>query len=141
MTFGLRGTFAAGATFQRSEVSGSSGSVTPAGARVSAVGGVLALPSNMGSVDRTVCSILPEAGATVGYQVMDNLRVFVGYNVLSWTNVGRAGERIDRNVNGTFIPDPTTGTAAGVGQPFPTTRERDSSFWVHGWTAGVEFRW
>lgn len=141
MTFGLRGTIAAGATFQRSEVAGASGSVTPAGGTVGAVGGVLALPSNIGERDRTRFSILPEVGVTAGYQVMDNLRVFAGYNVLSWTSVGRAAERIDRNVNGTFIADPTTGTAAGVGRPFPTTRERDSSFWVHGWTAGVEWRW
>jgi hypothetical protein len=141
MTFGLRGTVAAGATFQRSEVSGSSGSVTPAGGTVSAVGGVLALPSNIGERDRTRFSILPEVGVNVGYQVMDHLRVFAGYNVMSWTNVARAAERIDRNVNGTFIPDPTTGTAAGVGTPAPLARERDSSFWVHGWSLGAEWRW
>ena len=141
MTFGLRGTIAAGATFQRTEIGGSSGSTTPAGATVSAAGGVLALPSNIGTTDRTRFSILPEVGVTAGYQVMDNLRVFAGYNVLSWTNVARAGEQINRRVNGTFIPDPTTGTAAGVGSPAPLARERDSSFWVHGWTAGVEWRW
>jgi len=141
MTLGLRGTIAAGATFQKVEINGSSGSVFPGGATVSAPGGVLALPSNIGSHDRTVFSLLPEVGATVGYQVMDNLRVFAGYNVMSWTNVARAGEQINRNVNGTFIPDPTTGTAAGTGAPAPTFSHHDSSFWIHGWTVGVEWRW
>jgi hypothetical protein len=141
MTFGLRATVAAGATFQKVEINGSSGSVFPGGATVSAPGGVLALPSNIGTHDRTAFSILPEAGATVGYQVMDNLRVFAGYNVMSWTNVARAGEQINRNVNGTFIPDPTTGTAAGTGAAAPTFSHHDSSFWVHGWSLGVEWRW
>jgi hypothetical protein len=141
MTFGLRGTVAAGATFQRVEIHGSSGSVFPGGATVGAAGGVLALPSNIGSHDRTAFSLLPEVGATVGYQVTNNLRVFAGYNVMSWTNVARAGEQINRNVNGTFIPDPTTGTAVGVGAPSPTFIHHDSSFWVHGWSLGVEWRW
>jgi hypothetical protein len=141
MTFGLRGTVAAGATFQKVEINGSSGSAFPGGATVSAPGGVLALPSNIGTHDRTAFSILPEVGATIGYQVMENLRLFAGYNVMSWTNVARAGEQINRNVNGTFIPDPTTGTAAGTGAPAPTFSHHDSSFWVHGWSLGVEWRW
>ena len=141
MTFGLRGTIAAGATFQQVKINGSSGSVFPGGATASAPGGVLALPSNSGKHDRTAFSILPEAGATVGYQVTNSLRVFAGYNVLSWTNVARAGEQINRNVNGTFIPDPTTGTAAGVGAPNPLFKNHESSFWVHGWTLGAEWRW
>jgi hypothetical protein len=141
MTFGLRATVAAGANTQQVEINGSSVSVTPAGTRISAAGGVLALPSNIGSHDRTEFSLFNEAGATVGYQVGEHLRVFGGYNVLSWTNVARAGEQINRRVNGTFIPDPTTGTAAGVGFPAPQFHPHESSFWAHGWTAGAEWRW
>lgn len=141
MTFGLRGTFAAGATFQKTQIAGSSGSVFPGGGQVAAAGGVLALPSNSGDRDHTAFSILPEAGVTIGYQVMNNLRVFAGYNVLSWTNVARAGEQINRRVNGTFIPDPTTGTAAGVGAAQPVFKHHESSFWVHGWSLGAEWRW
>jgi hypothetical protein len=141
MTFGLRGTVAAGATFQQVKINGSSGSAFPGGSTVSAPGGVLALPSNSGKHDRTAFSVLPEVGATVGYQVTNNLRVFAGYNVLSWTNVARAGEQINRNVNGTFIPDPTTGTAAGVGAPNPLFKHHESSFWVHGCSLGAEWRW
>jgi hypothetical protein len=142
MTFGLRGTIAAGATEQRVEIAGSSSSTTPAGVTINAPGGVLALPSNIGTHNHTAFSLLSEAGATVGYQVGEHLRVFGGYNVMSWTNVARAGEQINRHVNGTFIPDPTTGTAAGVGAPSPIFHHpHESSFWVHGWTAGAEWRW
>jgi hypothetical protein len=141
MTFGLRGTVAAGANTQRVEIDGSSVASAPGFGPIRSAGGVLALPSNSGTHDRTVFSLLSEAGATVGYQVGEHLRVFGGYNVMSWTNAARAGEQINRHVNGTFIPDPTTGTAAGSGFPNPTFNHHESSFWVHGWTGGVEWRW
>lgn len=141
MTFGLRGTVAAGPNFQRREIGGNTLATLPSGAQVTGLGGVQALATNSGEYNRTVFSVLPEAGATIGYQVTNNLRVFGGYNVLSWNTVARAGEQINRNVNATFIPDPTTGTFTGSGAPTPPVPHRDSSFWVHGWTAGLEWRW
>jgi len=141
VTFGVRGTVAAGVTLQRVEISGGSGSVTPAGVTVSAPGGLLALPTNIGTYDRTRWSIAPELGVTVGYQIMDNIRIFAGYNVLYWTNVARAGEQMNRFVNATFIPDPTTGTATPTGSPSPLFHTRDESFWAHGCSLGIEFRW
>ena len=141
MTFGVRGTVAAGVTLQRVEINGGSASVTPAGVTVTAPGGLLALPTNIGTYERTRWSIAPELGVTVGYQVMDNIRVFAGYNVLYWTNVARAGEQMNRYVNATFIPDPTTGTATPSGSPSPLFRPRDESFWAHGCSLGIEFRW
>ena len=80
-------------------------------------------------------------GVTLGCQIANNCRIFAGYNVLCWTNVVRAGEQINRNVNGTFIPDPTTGTSAGVGAAQPVFKHHESSFWVHGWSLGAEWRW
>jgi hypothetical protein len=45
-------------------------------------------------------------------------------------------------VNGTAIPDPTTGTATVIGAPAPTLRHpRDDYFFAHGFTFGVEFRY
>jgi hypothetical protein len=142
MTFGLRATIAAGVNLQKVDINGGSSSLAPgATSPITTAGGLFALPSNIGSRDRTVFAVVPEIGATVGYQVTSSLRVFGGYNVLSFTNVARAGEQINRNVNGTFIPDPTTGTAAGVGTASPLFKHRDSDFYAHGWTAGVEWRW
>jgi hypothetical protein len=142
MTFGLRASVAAGVNLQEVEIAGGSTSVAPgATTPVTGAGGLYALPSNIGTRDRAVFSVVPEIGATLGYQLTSNLRVFGGYNALSFTNVARAGEQINRRVNGTFIPDPTTGTAAGVGAPSPLFKRRDSDFYTHGWTAGVEWRW
>jgi Putative beta barrel porin-7 (BBP7) len=141
MTFGLRGTVAAGATIQRVEISGGSGSVTPTGVVVAAPGGLYALTTNIGTHDKTRFAIASEIGATVGYQVTENIRVFAGYNFLCWTNVVRAGEQIDRFVNPTFIPDPTTGIATPTGRGFPRYHPVDETFYAHGCTLGVEFRW
>jgi putative beta barrel porin BBP7 len=142
MTFGLRGTVAAGVSIQRVEIGGASGSVTPAGATVSVPGGLYALPSNIGSYERTRFACASEVGATVGYQVSDNCRLFAGYNCLYWTQVVRAGEQINRQVNGTAIPDPTTGLSAPIGPPAPARRSpRDEYFYAHGLSLGVEFRY
>ena len=141
MTFGLRGTVGAGVTMQSVDINGASGSVTPTGTTVTAPGGLLALPTNIGTYDQSRFSIASELGVTVGYQVMDNVRVFAGYNVLYWSNVVRAGEQLNRFVNPNFIPDPTTGTSARTGTPSPLFRFRDESFFAHGCMLGVEFRW
>jgi Putative beta barrel porin-7 (BBP7) len=141
MTFGLRATIAAGVNMQNVDIAGTATATPPGGTPIVSPGGLLALPSNIGSHDRNVFSIVPEVGVTVGYQVTSNLRVFGGYNVMSMTNVVRGGEQIDRRINGTYIPDPTTGTAAGIGSPNPLFQHRDSDFYLHGWTAGLEWRW
>ena len=101
---------------------------------MSAPGGLYALPTNIGSYDRSRFAVASEIGATVGYQVAENCRC--------WTQVVRAGEQINRQVNGTAIPDPTTGLAAPIGPPAPARRSpRDEYFYAHGFTLGLEFRY
>jgi hypothetical protein len=141
LTIGFRGTVALGITDQRINVSGGSGSTTPAGTQVTAPGGLLALPINIGEHSRTQFSIAPEVGVSLGFQVTNNIRVFGGYNFLYWTHVARAGEQIRRNINGTTIPDPTTGTANRIGAPAPVFKTHDGYFYSHGYSAGLEFRW
>src|SRR5262245_258965 len=142
MTFGCRGTVAAGVSIQEVNITGATGSTTPTGATVMAPGGLYALPTNIGSSDRTRFACASELGATVGYQLSNNCRVFAGYDFLYWTQVVRAGEQIDRQVNGTAIPDPTTGLATPIGPPAPARRSpRDEYFYAHGFSVGLEFRY
>jgi len=137
MTFGVRGTVAVGCVNQEVDISGS----TSAGA-VNAQGGLLALQStNIGSYSRQRLSVIPEIGVTLGYQCTNNIRIFGGYNALCWTNTVRAGEQINRNVNATYIADPTTGVATPSGAPAPPFHFRDRNFYAHGVSAGLEFRW
>ncbi|HKB02406.1 MAG TPA: BBP7 family outer membrane beta-barrel protein, partial [Gemmataceae bacterium] len=127
---------------QEVNITGATGSTTPTGATVMAPGGLYALPTNIGSSDRTRFACASELGATVGYQLSNNCRVFAGYDFLYWTQVVRAGEQIDRQVNGTAIPDPTTGLATPIGPPAPARRSpRDEYFYAHGFSVGLEFRY
>jgi len=141
MTFGIRGTVGVGVTNQRVEINGLSNSLTPSGNSITSPGGLLAQPTNMGAFERSRISILPEIGMTLGYQVTNNIRVFGGINGMYWTNVARAGEQINRNVNATFIADPTTGVRNPAGARAPTFHHRDEDFYSYGYSVGLEFRW
>ncbi len=141
MSFGLRGTVAGGWTQQTVDISGATSARTPIGAITTVPGGLFAQTTNIGNHTRSQFSIVPEIGATLGYQVTNNIRIFGGYNLLYWTNVVRAGEQINRSINGTYIADPVTGTSAPSGAPAPWFQHREESFYVHGYSAGVEFRW
>ena len=141
MSFGLRGTVAGGWTQQTVDITGATSSQTPVGATMTVPGSVFAQTTNIGNHTRSRFSIVPEVGATLGYQVTNNIRVFGGYNLLYWTNVVRAGEQINRSINGTFIADPITGASAPSGAPGPWFHHRDENFYVHGYSVGVELRW
>ena len=136
---GYRGTVALGITHQKTTITGSTATKTPDGDTSHSVGGLLALPTNIGEYTSDRFSFIPEAQLTLGYQLTKNLRVFGGYNFMYWTNVLRAGEQIDRTVNASFIPNP--GGAAGTGALRPAYSRNDTSYWAHGWSVGMEFRW
>lgn len=127
---------ALGATQSHVAISGS----TTDSSLGTASGGLLALEgTNIGSYNRTAFSIVPEVGVSVGYQLTQHCRVYVGYNLLFWTNVARPGDQIDRTVNPRFLPfydapDARTGPAR------PAFAFRDTNFWAQGLVAGLEWR-
>jgi hypothetical protein len=99
-------------------------------------GGFLALPSNIGSHDDNVFSVIPEIDLRIGYAITPGFRVFLGYSFLLWTGVARPGEQVDLRVN---TSQPPLGPAL-VGQPLPAFSFRSSDFWAQGVNFGVEFR-
>ncbi|MFO0841964.1 MAG: BBP7 family outer membrane beta-barrel protein [Gemmataceae bacterium] len=90
----LSGKVGFGLTEQRVQIAGTSTLVTPAG-RTTVEGGILALPTNIGSYSRSVFGIVPEWGITGGVYVTDWMRVSVGYSILLWNRVVRPGDAID----------------------------------------------
>jgi hypothetical protein len=100
-------------------------------------GGVLAQSSNIGFRSRDEFSILPELGLTVGLQLTNWARVTVGYNFLYMSNVVRAGDIIDRDLNPGLLPPPS-GPLTGPARPQFIFHETD--FWSQGLTAGVDVR-
>jgi hypothetical protein len=104
---------------------------------VTSLGGLLALPSNIGRFSKDRVEVIPEFGGRVGYQVTPHLQVFAGYTFLYWGGVVRAGNEIDLAVNPTLLPGSGT-PASGAQRPQPLLT--GSSFWAQGVDLGLELR-
>jgi hypothetical protein len=94
--------------------------------------GFLALPSNIGVYTSNQFSIMPELGATVGYDFTSRLRGTVGYSFIYWSQVLRAGEQINTNIN----TAQTTATAANSQPKFPNAT---NDFWAQGLNVGLDY--
>ncbi len=97
--------------------------------------GLLALPTNIGSYRRDVFAVLPEADANLKIDITKNLRLVLGYTFIYTNRVQRSGDAINRTINTTQIG----GALSGVAQP--SFAANDTPFWVHGYNAGLEYRW
>lgn len=103
------------------------------------VGGIFALPTNIGHHDKTYFSVLPEVDVNIGYQICDCLRLTVGYSFLYATNVLRATKEVNRHINPSqsgAIEYTTTPTLAGKASPKPS--HKTESFWAQGLNVGLQ---
>lgn len=100
-------------------------------------GGVLAQSSNIGFFRRDEFSVIPELGLTVGLQLTNHTRITAGYTFYYVSNVVRAGDIIDRDLNPGLLP-PASGPLTGPARPQFVFHETD--FWAQGLTAGVDVR-
>ncbi len=134
---GLRGLVALGNTNTDVTISGFTRVQQPGGVPQTFNGGLLAQRTNIGSRSFDNFSVVPEATATLGYQLTDGVRLFASYNYLYWNKVGRAGDQIDTVVDGRQInqtPDAILATR-------PAPQNGTSNFWAHGVGFGVELRY
>lgn len=141
----FRGKIGLGITHQTVDISGVTARVLPGGGQQLQAGGLLTAPSNIGHYTRDRFSVVPEVGVTIGYYLTDHVKVFAGYNFLYWTNVVRPGGQIDRNINPNLIPllaatQPPNGRG-GATPAVPAPQLRDTDFWAHGVSFGLEFRY
>lgn len=102
---------------------------------VTRAGGLLALPSNIGSFSKDRFDVVPEFGARIGYQVSRQLQVYAGYTFLYWGDVVRAGNEVDVVVNPALLPGSTM-PATGPRRPMPLFAE--TGFWAQGLQLGLE---
>ncbi|HUG92708.1 MAG TPA: BBP7 family outer membrane beta-barrel protein [Planctomycetaceae bacterium] len=129
---------ALGNSHQEVRIRGTTVFTNPGGPSVAQPGGLLALPTNIGTYSRDRFAVVPEIGVNLGYQVTNNLRAFVGYSFIYWSSVVRPGDQIDLGINPTQLPDPN-GPGVLVGPARPAFRFRDTDFWAQGINFGVEF--
>lgn len=134
-----RASVAFGVTHQILNISGFQVVTPPGGPTETFTGGLLAAGPNLGRFTRDRFSVVPEVTLNLGYFLTPNLRAYVGYNFLFWSNVIRPGDQIDRVVDLTFVPNAPRVPFSGENRPLPTFRQTD--FWAQGIQFGAEFRW
>jgi hypothetical protein len=130
---------ALGATQQSVDIDGGQQIVRANGTVQNFQGGLLALPSNIGHFTQTRFAVVPEVGVKVGYNFTENLRVFVGYDFLYWSNVLRPGDQIDTSLDANRIPN--FGAFPPANQVRPVVPFRTTSYWAMGLNAGLELRY
>jgi hypothetical protein len=120
-----------GSNSQTVSINGSTVRTLPDGAPVDFEGGILALPSNIGTYTRNQFAVLPEFGVDVRYQLTPLWKLNVGYTLLILTNVVRPGDQIDEFVDPNQFPQGVSGTQ-------PRFTYVDSDVWVQGINFGIE---
>jgi hypothetical protein len=101
--------------------------------------GLLAVASNSGRFTRDSFAVVPEIGGNLGFQFSRNVRGFVGYTFLYWTQVARPGDQVDTTVNLNQVPlSGTFGAAGGPARPGFILHSTD--FYAHGVNFGLEIR-
>jgi Putative beta barrel porin-7 (BBP7) len=103
--------------------------------------GLLALSSNRGTYTRDVFTMVPEFGATLGYQVTRRLRATIGYSAIYWGNVVRPGDQISLDINPALFPSVNNPNPTATGLQRPQFQFVQTDYWVQGLSFGGEFRW
>lgn len=134
-----RASVALGVTNQELSIFGAQTRTRPGQLPLTYSGGLLAAGPNLGTFTRDRFSVVPEMTVNIGYWLTPNVKAFVGYNFLYWTNVIRPGEQIDPVVDLTFVPNAPPVPFSGQYRPRPLFRQSD--LWVTGMQFGLQWRW
>lgn len=126
-----------GNTRQTVRINGST-AITEGGVTSNHTGGLLAQQTNIGTYQKDSFGMIPELGATLGYQLTQNLRFTVGYSLIYWGSVVRPGDQIDRNVNPNLLPPTVSNTTTHLSPKFAF---RETDYWIQGLSLGGEYRW
>jgi Putative beta barrel porin-7 (BBP7) len=101
--------------------------------------GLLAVSSNSGGHVRDVFAVVPEVDLDARYEVTRHIVVSLGYEFLYWSQVARAGQQVDTNVNPNLVPTSNTYGLPATSQQ-PRLSIHDTDFWVQGVHLGLELR-
>ena len=129
------GKIALGGTGQQTVISGHTNTTPPGGATTSTSGGLLALPSNIGSFSHGAFGFVPQLELKLGYFVTPNLRLSVGYDILWWSEVLRPGSQVNTGLNTTQLPP-----GPQVGPTAPLYSAQEHGLWVQGISLGGDLK-
>jgi hypothetical protein len=138
LSWELLGRLALGNTHSRININGFTDITPPGGATTRSQGGLLAQRTNIGTYERDAFAVVPELGATVGWQLNPTWRITFGYTFIYWSNVVRAGQQIDRSVNTNLLPPEANPFTGNLNPRFVVN---DTDFFVQGINIGLDARW
>jgi hypothetical protein len=126
---------ALGSVHSEVSIDGSTTTRTVTGASATTAGGFYALPTNSGTYEQDRFSALTELGVKLSCDIDCHWRASLGYSLLCWARVARAGDQIDTTLSAGEFP-PGQGSASLHPQfPFST-----NGFWAQGLNFGIECR-
>jgi hypothetical protein len=132
----LGGKLAAGATHEVLTIAGNSTLQPFKRPAQTAVGGLFALPSNIGRFEADQFGVVPQGQARLGWQPVRWVRGWVGYDFLYWSQVLRPGSQVDLRVNPAQVPTDPGFTGARSSPPAAQFNRTD--FWAQGLLFGAE---
>lgn len=108
------------------------------GARTNRDGGLLT--PGVGNLNYSCAKVVyvPEGNVNLGYQVCCSTRAFLGYNWLYMSGIARPGSQIGYNQTSANVT--IAGQSQSVNIVQPGFRYQGDSIFIHGLTAGFEFR-
>jgi hypothetical protein len=115
-------------------IDGQTITIAPTGTTTSQ-GGLLAQSTNMGRYERDKIGTATEVGLKLRRAFGNGIDLTVGYTFLYLSDVLRAGDQIDPNVNVSQLSG-----GALVGAAFPQFDAQSSGFWAQGLSFGIEAR-
>ncbi|GAA4471805.1 BBP7 family outer membrane beta-barrel protein [Novipirellula rosea] len=127
---------AVGTNTQRVNISGTT-SITENGVTERYPGGLLTQTSNIGSYRDKEFTMIPELGLTLGVRITSWFHATVGYSLLYFPNVVRAGDQIDRNVNPNLIPEPNNPVTGSLRPQFSFV---ETDYWAQGINFGGQLQ-
>ena len=107
-------------------------------------GGILALPTNIGTYKQDKFAVIPEAEIKLNFKLTRNLEATVGYDFIYWSTLALAGEQIDTSsgnlptVNSSQWFGGSLDPAGGTYPSFSGIKE--SSLWLQGLSVGLTLR-
>lgn len=131
--FNARGTLSMGTNDAEVMIAGSTMTTVPGDGTSTAVGGLLAQQTNIGSYSKNRFAILPELSLGLSTHLNRCWELSVGYHLLYWSEAARPGDQIDRRVS-QFPPEPPTG---GL---YPSFELDTRGVLIHGLQTGLVYR-
>ncbi len=124
-----------GNTRSRVNLQGSSTVTTPDGTVASYESGLLVLDSNKEAITHNQFTMIPEIGVNLGYDLTPRMRATVGYSLIYWSHVARAGDQVNLDLNPNEFQS-TSWTGAAI--PRETFVVND--YWIQGLNIGLDMR-